>query len=163
MEIKNLRFDKKALLSQFKILDIRINGYGKALLKSPLYKFSFPDEMIKITEVCLWDIGFRNGATFSEIEGFIESGPYDYCPVEFAPYIRLSYLKQPISGFCDKNKHPTDASIIFSKPFLMDDTFPKGFYIRNIHGKLWLRGFLCSKDYHFPAQTRLIMRADYKE
>lgn len=158
MEIRNLNLDSKRVRSRFEDLDIGINEYGMNLLDSPLYAFESKEQSIHIREVSLGELGFSNGATYGQIEEWVRSSEFAYIPINFAPYIRIAYRNQKSIEKSFAGQHPPDGIIIFSKPLKKAESFPKGFYIRKIKGKLWLRGVVCSTDYHFPPDTRIILR-----
>ncbi len=48
---------------------------------------------------------------------------------------------------------PDRAVTVLSEILEENDTFPKGLYLRNVDGVLWLRGYTCDAEYRFPADT----------
>lgn len=158
MEIRNLNLDRESIRRRFDDLHIGINEYGMNLFDSTLYTFGSKEQTIHIREASLEELGFSNGANYGQIEEWVRSSEFAYIPIDFAPYIRMAYRNQKSIGKTFAGQHPPDGIIIFSKPLNKTENFPKGFYIRKIKGRLWLRGFVCSTDYHFPADTRVIFR-----
>lgn len=59
----------------------------------------------------------------------------------------MQYLDQLEGKYSPKNQAPAGSLTIASKPINEDDDFPKGFYLRNIQGELWLRGYIAD-DLH---------------
>jgi hypothetical protein len=53
------------------------------------------------------------------------------CPLYLAAFLRLEYLDQPAGPYLK----------IISEPPEKDETYPRGFYIRNFENTLWLRGY----------------------
>ncbi|PRY34402.1 hypothetical protein CLV58_1176 [Spirosoma oryzae] len=158
IEIINQNLDKEDLLNKLSLSKIRINDYAKLIFDFPTFNYKNSEHKITIAQLTLSSLGLKNGGSFGEIEKAMKSNNFDFCPLEFAPYIRLYYQSQKPSEIIVKNQHPQDSILIFSKPLIMDDNFPKGFYIRNIENTLWLRAYICSDDYFWKPETEIILR-----
>lgn len=113
-------------------------------------------QTLTVAETEIKYIGLPDGGTFPEIEKAIKKINLDYCPVEIAPFIRLNYMNQKESKLNSTHENPPDSIVVFSKPFINSDDFPKGFYIRNYEGYLRLRGYKCSEDYLWKPNARMI-------
>ena len=78
------------------------------------------------------------------------------CPLEIGPYLRLNCQNQKEEVEPDKNKAPKGSITIISKLINEhDEDFPKGFYIRKMDNKLWLRGYVCPMDYMWDKKSRI--------
>lgn len=139
---------------------IQINDYAKMIFDSPDYNFMNSTDIINIIEIKVGELGLPGGGNFDDIKNAMQKNKLDYCPIEYAPYIRLEYNSQASSEISYKNQHPPDSILIFSKFLVMSDEFPKGFYIRNINNTLWLRAYTCSGDYVWGPETVLILRKE---
>ena len=159
LTIKSLGLTRDLLLQKLVNEHIHLNEYAHQLFKTDSFNNQpKKGDTIKIVEVALEDIGLRTGGTFAEIEVAMDKLNLTHCPLEFAPYIRLTYTDQKSSMIKSINRHPPGAIKIFSKPVLENEDFPRGFYIRNIDGLLWLRGYKCSLDYQWDSKDRMIFQ-----
>lgn len=134
--IRNQKLDKDTLLKVLSESQIQISDYAKMIFDSPDYNFMDSTDIINIAEMKVSELGLPGGGDFDDIKNAMKKNKLDYCPIEYAPYIRLPYNSQPSSEILSKNQHPPDSILIFSKPLVMSDEFPKGFYIRNINNTL---------------------------
>ena len=67
-----------------------------------------------------------------------------------AVFLRLHLTDQRESGNTVLNgthRAPDGAITVLSEPLSPEDTFPKGLYLRNVSGTLWLRGYVCDADF----------------
>ncbi|WP_176463548.1 helicase [Oceanobacillus manasiensis] len=129
---------------------ISMNEFAEILIADEKFTASNTRCTVKTVELTVMDLGFPKGATLPEIFGRVSELGLGLCPVELGPYLRLYYLNQP-EGY--KGKHiqpgqaPTGSITIASEVIREDDEYPKGFYLRNINGVLWLRGYVAD-DLH---------------
>lgn len=150
---------KEDLLKRLIAEGIHLNEYAKILLSSDVFEASPSEEAADIVELSVQDLGFTNGATFEEIFSRIEHLHLNLCTLEIGPYLRLNYLGQQEETETGKNKAPKGSITIFSKIEKQEDEeFPKGFYIRKIDGRLWLRGYVCPIDYLWPPEARIALK-----
>src|SRR5690606_11671602 len=156
--IVNQKLNKETLFKNLVESNIKINDYAKLIFNHPEFKYTNSEDQINIVQLKLSDIGLKNGGNFEQVERAMKSNNFDFCPLEFAPYIRMHFHSQKSSRIITKNQHPPDSILIFSKPLIIDDDFPKGFYIRNIENTLWLRGYICSMDYYWESGTEIILK-----
>ena len=47
------------------------------------------------------------------------------------------------------HRAPDQAVTVLTAVLEEDNDFPKGLYLRNADGKLWLRGYVCDAEHHF--------------
>ncbi|QVI38782.1 hypothetical protein KGS74_06185 [Lacticaseibacillus casei] len=85
-----------------------------------------------------------------------ESIGWQLCPLELAVYLRLQWQGQEKStnNFLHKHEAPQGAVTVASPVIDPDPNHPKGFYLRNIDGQLWLRGYICDDKYVFYPEDR---------
>ncbi|WP_433583956.1 helicase [Paenibacillus amylolyticus] len=79
--------------------------------------------------------------------------------VELGPYLRMQYLDQPeicSTNISEGNKAPSGSITIESEALTEDNDFPKGFYLRRINDKLWLRGYLADHLHIWSPHDRFI-------
>lgn len=151
---------KSDLSARLQSHSIMLNKYADILFNSDLFVPSSEESSATVIELSIIDLGFRDGANLREIQQKGKELGLHECPVELGPYFRLQYLDQIEEYESTKNKAPAGSITVISKILLDDDEFPKGFYLRKIDGKLWLRGYICSMDYHWNPSDRLAFMLD---
>ncbi len=149
---------KDQLLLKLEGSSILLNEYSRQLFASELFATSAEIGRASIIELAVEDLGFRNGANLIEINDRMKQLNLFECPLELAPYFRLHYIEQAELHESGKNKAPSGSVTVISRPLVDDDDFPKGFYLRKIDGKLWLRGYLCPMDHVWEPKARLAFR-----
>jgi len=152
---------KSDLLKKMNSSDILLNEFAETIFFSEFFKVSNKRQQITIIATTIKDLGFSKGATIPKIGRCIKSHRLSECPMEVAPYLRLILKNQKEIKKETKNKTPAGSLTIFSKPIVKDDNFPKGFYLRKINGKLWLRGYCCSLDYIWNPNDKLVFKLNY--
>ena len=149
------------LLNKLKMAGVLLNEFSNILFSSKLFKTSSEKRSITIIEISLKDLGFPVGATLSEIRERTKEYGLSDCPLEVGPYLRLKYVNQEevLEDSLERKNHtPPGCLTIFSKPLLNDDEFPKGFYLRKMDGKLWIRGYRCTMDFVWDPNDKFIFK-----
>jgi hypothetical protein len=71
-----------------------------------------------------------------------------------AVFLRLHLTDQSESEntiLTGTHRAPDGSITVLSEPLSQDDAFPKGLYLRNVSGRLWLRGYVCDADFLWSA------------
>ncbi|MGG0738851.1 helicase [Niallia taxi] len=149
---------KSQLIQALQDSTIFINKYGEMLLADDRFIVSSNKYNLKTVEIAVSNLGLPNGATTPEILHKATELGLHICPLELGPYLRLSYLDQPEDATNTSKVHqvPTGSITVASEPLTEDDEFPKGFYLRKIDGKLWLRGYIADNFHIWNADDRFI-------
>ena len=77
-------------------------------------------------------------------------------------FLRLAWTDQPQSQnstLTGTHGSPDQAVTVLSEIIEQNDTFPKGLYLRNVDGNLWLRGYVCDDAYRFPGDALFAFEA----
>lgn len=138
------------LKSRLRQQDIMLNEYAEQLISDERFTTSETKSTIQIVELTIQDLGFPEGAVIPQILERISVLGFALCPVALAPHLRLAYFDQPEGDTgitTQKRQAPSGSITIASEPISLHDEFPKGFYLRNIKGDLWLRGYVAD-DLH---------------
>ena len=150
---------RSQIFADFKALDVKINELGFRLLESETFKLSETRRFLVTVELTVRQLGYPQGARFSELCGRATSLGLSLCPVELGPFLRCqfldqseSFLGQPIT----EHRAPPGSVTIASAPLVLDDDFPKGLYLRRINGELWLRGFTSSVEHVYDSEDHFI-------
>jgi hypothetical protein len=152
---------KIELLATVRDQGILLNQAAEDLFVHCCFNPSDQAKRISIAALSVFDLGFPEGATYSQLTTCaLEYGLVE-CPLELGPYLRLQFLNQPEvpdgqqSGL---KGAPTGALTIMSKPLDQTDAAPKGFYLRRMDGSLWLRGYWADSS-HFWSPTDVLVFA----
>lgn len=136
---------KWELIEKLEQSSILMNEYGERLLADGKFTTSDTKYILQTVELTVGDLGFPDGAATPQIYKRASELGLELCPLELGPHLRLEYLDQP-EGYSgnpsQRHQAPSGSITIASEILTEDDDFPKGFYLRQINGVLWLRGYL---------------------
>ena len=141
---------KLQLIQKLKQQSVRMNEYANVLLSNDKFTPSDTKYSLKIVELTVRNLGFPAGATISQLFKRAIELDLELCPLELGTYLRLEYLNQPevyVEKFSQPYQAPPGSITIASEILINDDYFPKGFYLKNSNGVLWLRGYIAD-DLH---------------
>ncbi len=144
-------FPKDHLLMKLREQDIHINRYAEKFFAHPEFHTEYACDMV-IAIASLQEIGLGNGATLDEIFQKIDKTGLEPCPANTGLFLRLAWkdqAKSQNSVLSGSHKSPDQAVTVFSETMERDDAFPKGLYLRNVDGVLWLRGYVCDSSFRF--------------
>ena len=135
--------------------EIMVNHYAREYFAHPGFVTEQAEETI-LTIVSLREIGLEHGATLAEISRQIEKKGFLPCLANTGLFLRLVWKHQQQSNnsiLTGTHDAPDQAVMVFSELLERDDAFPKGLYLCNVNGQLWLRGYTCDSLYRFPADA----------
>lgn len=141
---------------------ILLNHYAKEFFAHPCFSIG-PSGETTVTIASLQEIGLENGATISDIFTHISKTGLKACTVSTGLFLRLAWTDQPQSRnsiLSGTHSIPDQAVTVLSEIIDQDDTFPKGLYLRNVDGDLWLRGYICDDTYRFPGDAMFAFEDD---
>lgn len=137
---------KNEILEILKVQSIQLNEYAYLLFSDPLFTTTFESQKFQFVEVSVEDIGLVSGGTSAQIFSAANEIGLGLCSLEFAPHFRMQYL--------DQNEGPY--LTIASKKTKEDENYPNGFYLRNVNGQLWLRGYRATTDYIWHPSSKFV-------
>lgn len=146
-------FPRNQISKKLEEHNILINQYAEEFFVHPTFSTEHTGEMT-IAIASLREIGLENGATLNEIFQQIEKIRFKPCPTNTGLFLRLQWKNQPQSQnsiLSGTHHSPEQAVVVLSKIIERDDAFPKGLYLRNVNGRLWLRGYVCDSEYRFSS------------
>ncbi|HNV71645.1 MAG TPA: hypothetical protein PKO06_18210, partial [Candidatus Ozemobacteraceae bacterium] len=147
---------KEDLLSLLHKSDIQLNEYARVLFSSDLFLTSTKRETRRIVELRVSDLQISGPATLRAIIQRARERDLEPCPLEVGPCFRLQFTNQEEEREASSHKAPQGSITIISDLFeLEDENFPRGFYLRKIQNKFWLRGYVCSEDYVWNNEDRI--------
>ena len=160
--LKTESFPVEQIPNMLKEHGILINHYAEEFFAHPRFSIG-PSGEKTVTIASLREIGLENGANISEIIKHISKTGLKPCALSTGLFLRLAWADQPqsqnsiVSG---THSSPDQAVTVLSEIIEQDDTFPKGLYLRNVDGNLWLRGYICDDAYRFPGDAMFAFEND---
>ena len=146
---------KSKILTVLKTNNICVNEYAKAYMSHTRFQTEGVRSNITVVLCSLQELGLKNGAVYADIfSRAIELG-LSPCQPSTGLFLRLSYLNQVQSkdNVLSGTHHSPDSAVTVLSEFLeKDDNFPKGLYLRNVDGILWLRGYICDETYNWSSE-----------
>ena len=124
-------------------------------------KFGLKRELT-VTVASLREIGLADGACLEELFRHIRGSRLRPCPPCTGLFLRLAWRDQPQSRnsvLSGTHSAPDLSVTVLSEIPEQSDAFPKGLYLRNVDGKLWLRGYICDAAYRFPGDALFAFEA----
>lgn len=74
---------------------IKIGDWASDILGKPAFKVSDTEQEVKLVIKSVAELGFAQGATYTDIKAKAKEIGLDLCPAEVGPQLRLQYLDQP--------------------------------------------------------------------
>lgn len=137
------------LKSKLKQNDIGLNPSAEKLLTDPRLIISSKSQLITLQVMPVAALHLTKPATLPNILGAAQEQGFKLCSLEMALYCRLFWKDQPVSNdnVMYRHKAPDSSVTIASQVITSAVDQPKGFYLRNVNQKLWLRGYICDDDF----------------
>lgn len=128
---------------------IQCNAHADALLDDPRFTISPEPHAATVLFITVAELGLPKGANLPVIFAQAENSGLTLCPLELAVDLRLQWRDQGQSTNHDLHRHeaPQGAVTVASPVADPDPGQPKGYYLRNVGGQLWLRGYICDDEY----------------
>lgn len=149
------RAELRAALQSHGIL---LNAFAELLLEHPVFERREP-EQVDIVERDVADLRPGGGTLFEVFAAAQEQG-LALCPPDTGPYLRLARASQTEApdSVLSAGRSPAGALKVATAPLTGDDEYPKGFYLRVVDGRQWLRGYRCDGEYRFVPGDRFAFR-----
>ncbi len=131
---------------------VEINEYARKFFRHPSFRTGGRESDTDIAILSLKELGLEGGGLTDEIFGCLEANGLKPCRPAAGLYLRLAWRDQLPSGntiLTGTHSAPDSAVTVFCEPPEEDDSFPKGLYLRNVGGTLWLRGYVCDATYRW--------------
>jgi hypothetical protein len=135
---------KPVLQAALQAAGVQLNPFALALFADERFTTSAVPLQINVRAVTVTDLGFAQGAVRQQLMDAAAWHKLGPCPLELGPHLRLQFSAQSEGAAGHAHTQhcaPPGAITVVSEPMSSDDDVPKGFYLRKIHGVLWLRGY----------------------
>ena len=143
------------LLAELSSRAVQLNAHAETLLESEAFEHR-PARRVVLTERTVAEPGFADGASLSGILSAAQEQGFLLCPTDAGPYLRLTLQAQAASrdSAMSSGRAPDGALTVASAPTSHDDEYPKGFYLRVVDGRAWLRGYRCDDEHRWAPEDR---------
>ncbi|WP_341995501.1 hypothetical protein MRBLWH7_002806 [Microbacterium sp. LWH7-1.2] len=138
---------------------VALNAHAETLIAHPVFD-DLTTHSVRIADRSVEELGLNEGGTLPQVFAAAEAHGLGLCPVVTAPYLRLVWATQTNSSnsVMSAGESP-DGALNIASPVLTDDAeFPKGFYLRVVDGRPWLRGYRCDDLYVLSPDVRFAFR-----
>ena len=152
LSINRVPMTSEQCLQMLKERGILTNHYAQRFISHPCFSAKEPGEMT-VAIASLEELGLEGGASLDELFRHITGTQFSPCPSDTGLFLRLAWTDQPQSQnsiLTGTHSSPDQAVTVLSELLENDYAFPKGLYLRNVDGDLWLRGYVCDSSYRFP-------------
>lgn len=136
--------------------DIHTNAHAETLL-TKLHLFGEePAYLVRVGIVTVGQLGLTRGGTLPQIGRAALHVGFKLGPLALAPFMRLQWQAQPAStdSAMQRQRAPQAAVTVAVAHPGGAPSAPRGFYLRNVNGHLWLRGYVASDDYVWAASDQ---------
>jgi hypothetical protein len=142
---------------------VRLNASAETLLDDPVFANAEAEtvETVEIVERTVGQLALADGAALPQIVAAASEQGLLLCPPYAGPYLRLAMPNQLSApdSVMSNGRPPTGAVHVASERLRAEDDFPRGFYLRVVEGRPWLRGFRCSDDAPWSSDDRFAFRS----
>lgn len=140
---------------------IEMNESALTLLQNSVFDDPIPHRLT-VVERSLGELGLEGGGALSEIFAAATASGLKLCPPTTGPYLRLLLRSQGMApdSIMSNGRAPSGSLTIGSAPLELDAEYPKGFYLRVIEGRPWLRGYRCDDEHVWGAGDRFVFATD---
>lgn len=137
---------------------VLLNSYAEQLLFDATFETSV--EEVLVLELSVADLGYPTGATLPQIFARADQLGLALCPTLTAPYLRLAMADQASASdaVLSCGRAPSGSLTVASPALRADDEYPKGFYLRVIAGRPWMRGYRCDDHHVWSPDDRFAFR-----
>lgn len=136
---------------------VLLNRHAETLLAHPAFETP-AGQILRIVERTVDELGFKHGAVQSRIFAAARSQGLELCPLVTGPYLRLAMMDQAKApdSTLSAGRALSGAIHVASEPLSNDVEDPKGFYLRVLDGRIWLRGYRCDDTYVWEPEQRFV-------
>lgn len=150
---------KSELLQALREHGVELNHAAETLFEDPRFTTLERADDVEIAVYSVSELGFAHGTTYDRLVQRARELGWAECPLETGPHLRLQFLHQPEGAIGLPTTHgraPPGSITIASPPLDDRDETPKGFYLRRVHGVLWLRGYRSWSGHVWNAEDVLV-------
>lgn len=139
---------RAALTSALGARGVGLNAHAELLLSHHVFEVPAP-RSVRVISRTVGDLDLPDGASLGQVVAAADRLGLGPLPPDTGPYLRLALEDQPSApdSVMSAGRAPSGALTVASRPLSDDDRFPKGFYLRTVDGRPWLRGYCCDDEH----------------
>lgn len=156
---------KPAILEEMECRGIKLNEAGKLLFTHPGFTTAESISTVSTVEITVANLGFKQGADFSDLLKKAVTMGLGACPLELGPHLRLQFPDQQegqIEGSFAQHRAPSGSITVVSPRIDEDMGAPQGFYLRRMGGVPWLRGYWSGPEHIWSPDDHLVFAVTSK-
>jgi hypothetical protein len=147
------------LVAALEAAGVGLNSSAELLLRHE----AFDQQRVEAFEVVqrtVGQLGLTDGAPLSTVLATAQAQGLSLCPLVTGPYLRLVMLDQQSApdSVLSNGSAPSASLTVASLPLDHDDVLPKGFYLRVVDGRPWLRGYHATDEHVWSPDDCLVFR-----
>ena len=152
---------REQLVAALSAAGVGLNASAEVLLQHQV----FDDQRVEVLDLVprtVGELGLPDGACLSAVFAAATSRGLALCPTITGPYLRLALADQVSApdAVMSNGSAPSGSLTVASPPLDDDDRLPKGFYVRVVDGRPWLRGYHATDEHVWSPDDRLVFRAE---
>lgn len=143
--------------------NIRTNEYARVFMDHPDFQSNAPQSPVRLMITTPKELGWEHSVAFPGILGVAKQHGLQPCAPCVGLYLRLHLLNQPVSKSLTLSctqQAPEGAITVVSQLLDSRPDFPRGLYLRNVGGELWLRGYVCDDAYMWNPTDVFVFEAN---
>lgn len=151
---------REQLLAALAVAGVGLNASAEVLLGHEVFDRQ-QVETFDVVQRTVGQLGLTGGAPLSTVLATAQAQGLSLCPVVTGPYLRLAMLDQESApdSVMSNGSAPSASVTVASAPLDQDDVLPKGFYLRVVDGRPWLRGYHATDEHVWSPDDCLVFRA----
>lgn len=134
---------------------VGLNESAEALLAQP--EIECPVQTLELATARPVDLSLIDDAPLREVYAAAQEQGLELCPLATGPFLRLAHQEAASTDSALRRQRPPEGALHIASEIL-DPSFdaPKGFYLRTVEGRRWLRGYRCDDEYVVPPETTYV-------
>lgn len=151
---------REELLAALTSAGVGLNTSAEVLLRHEAFDRQRV-EAFDVVQRTVGQLGLADGAPLSAVLAAAQSQGLALCPVITGPYLRLAMPDQASApdSVMSNGSAPSASLTVVSAPLDTADVLPKGFYLRVVDGRPWLRGYHATDEHLWSPDDCLVFRA----
>lgn len=152
---------REQLLTALSEAGTALNASAELLLRHDVFDRQRV-ESFDVVRRTVGQLGLTSGASLSTVLATAIAHGLSPCPVITGPYLRLAVTDQESApdSILSNGAAPSASVTVASAPLDHDDELPKGFYLRVVEGRRWLRGYHATDEHLWSPDDCFAFRSD---
>ena len=137
---------KEELLQRLKTAGVQFNAYAETLFRHPDFSPNRAVLKVALVKVSLSDLGVNGACSYATILARAATMNLHPCPLNLGAFLRLEEFELLVGQY-----------LTIASPSLgTDENEPTGFYVRDLDGIKWLRGYRVVGEADWPANNEFL-------